>query len=119
MGCTGLTTVEIERAESIGHSAFDGCEYIQLLSISDRLSFIGSCAFRNCKLIGRIEFPVSLIEVGSEAFAGCDRLVIAAASPSAIQLYAETNGHSFEVLTPPAEDGTEDAEAENTNESAE
>lgn len=68
-------TVEINgetyEVKYIGQKAFDGCNKIQTIIISDGITSIKSRAFRNCTSLTEIYIPESLEVCQYDAFEGC------------------------------------------------
>ena len=62
-----------EKVESIGSSAFIGCENLELTrdKLPNYLKIIGSSAFSNCKKISAVAIPSSVINIADGAFRGC------------------------------------------------
>ena len=54
--------------------AFDGCDLLETVSLSDKITCIDSKAFRACKSLKEIELPNSVSEIGSGCFDGCSAL---------------------------------------------
>ena len=62
-----------EKVESIGESAFNGCENLELTrdKLPNYLKIIGSSAFSNCKKISKVAIPSSVISIAGGAFSVC------------------------------------------------
>ena len=62
-----------EKVETIGESAFSGCENLELTrdKLPNYLKIIGSSAFSNCKKISAVAIPSSVISIGGNAFSVC------------------------------------------------
>ena len=62
-----------EKVETIGESAFSGCENLELTrdKLPNYLKIIGSSAFSNCKKISAVAIPSSVINIADGAFRGC------------------------------------------------
>lgn len=50
--------------------AFEGCDFIEEVVISEGVEEIGYEAFRDCSALAKIELPTTLVSVGREAFLG-------------------------------------------------
>lgn len=61
--------VVCEGTQSIGDSAFAGCDDIVVVELPSTLRTIGKRAFRGCASLKRIRFPEGLREIGENAFA--------------------------------------------------
>ena len=57
--------------EYIGDSAFNGCEYLFELVLSESLKSIGDSAFLNCRSLTEVVLPDSLESIGTWVFYGC------------------------------------------------
>lgn len=75
-GCTNLKNVEIksEMLCTIGASAFQGCEFLETITIPSSVKTIGVSAFQGCKKLEKITIPSSVATIGSSAFWGCNNL---------------------------------------------
>ena len=71
-GCTGLTSVELPAATSVGSSAFQGCTGLTSVELPAAIS-VGSNAFQGCTALTSVELPAAT-SVGSNAFQGCTAL---------------------------------------------
>ena len=63
----------IPSAESIGYSAFEGCENLNTIVLSNNLSIISDSVFEGCTRLKSVTIP-SAETIGSKAFAGCTNL---------------------------------------------
>lgn len=63
-----------QKCERIIESAFDGCENLQHIEISNTLQMIGDYAFKDCKSLTSFEIPetVEILEEG--IFGGCENM---------------------------------------------
>ena len=59
---------------SVKAGAFDGCEGITELYISEGVTEIGYTAFRDCSSLCTVSLPESLKSIGQHAFSGCTSL---------------------------------------------
>lgn len=109
-----LKKVEIPDAEVIKDYAFEECENLSEIKLSDSLTAIGADAFYNCTALKVMHLPDTLINIGACAFGYChnddadvenggepDMLIegfkIYAPKDSAAYNYAKENG--IEVIT--------------------
>ena len=60
-------------AESIGYSAFEGCENLNTIVLPNNLSIISDSVFEGCTRLKSVTIP-SAETIGSKAFAGCTNL---------------------------------------------
>ncbi len=62
-----------EKVETIGESAFSGCENLELTrdKLPNYLKTIGSSAFSNCKKISAVAIPSSVINIAARCIRGC------------------------------------------------
>ena len=72
--CTALESVNGGSAEplpveTIDARAFQGCENLSIIRLSENLKSIGNAAFYKCTKLESIELPASLDRIGEEAFA--------------------------------------------------
>lgn len=65
-----LMTVIVTDAERLYVGAFDGCEYLQNVTLPETLSVVDSGAFRGCAAIEELVIPNSVQNIGGEAFSG-------------------------------------------------
>ena len=72
-GCTGLTSVDLPAATSIGASAFQGCTGLTSVELPAATS-IGSNAFQGCTGLTSVELPNLSQMTGSYQFQGCTGL---------------------------------------------
>lgn len=59
---------------AVGDSAFQGCENLQSVTISNGVTKVGVYGFRNCKGLSEVVLPKSLISIGGSAFNACESL---------------------------------------------
>ena len=75
--CQTLTKVTLtENINSIGNNAFDNCENLEMIDKLDTVNYIGSEAFKNCTSLTKIVIPSSVGFIGAGAFDGCTNLKI-------------------------------------------
>lgn len=60
--------------EVIGLNSFENNEYLESLTIPDKIYYIASNAFLNCKNLKEVTIGKSTMTVGYRAFAGCESL---------------------------------------------
>lgn len=66
-----ITSIVLPEAlTTIGNYAFDGCDQLETVTVSNGLQSIGTYAFRNCLALQTFEFPTTLASLGNYAFAG-------------------------------------------------
>lgn len=74
-GCDNLTSITIpEGVTSIGYGAFSGCENLTSVAISAGVTSIGNSAFHNCSSLNSIAIPDGVTYIGKRAFAYCRSL---------------------------------------------
>lgn len=59
---------------AVGDSAFQGCENLQSVTISNGVTKVGVHGFINCKGLSEVVLPKSLISIGGSAFNACESL---------------------------------------------
>ena len=70
-----LTTFHIaDSLETIGSSAFEGCELLERLFFPKTLKNIEASAFKGCNRLSSIQIPQNVTTIGSSAFEGCELL---------------------------------------------
>ncbi len=72
--CTKLETINLERVDYIGDSAFASCDKLKDVTFSENLTFIGGNAFIRCKSIKNVKIPDSVTEMGSSVFANSNNI---------------------------------------------
>lgn len=73
--CQQLQTVTLTNGtKQIGESAFSGCDYLQSVQLPDELEFIGKQAFLNCPKLDNITIPNGVTNLPSKLFSGCTSL---------------------------------------------
>lgn len=60
---------------SIGDNAFERCERMTSIVLSDSITSIGNSAFNFCKTLTTINLPANLTTIGDEAFIDCVNLM--------------------------------------------
>lgn len=66
--------VKIRDSDQIEGCAFEGCNRVTKVIISDSVRRIGSYAFRNCRSLISVTIPESVAYIGDCAFEGCSSL---------------------------------------------
>ena len=59
---------------SIGEYAFDGCNELDFVYISEGVTSIGAGAFNNCSRLSYVVMPATMMVVGEGAFGGCSSM---------------------------------------------
>ena len=60
--------------ETISHSAFEGCIYLQSIQLPDSVTSIGGSAFRGCIGLTSLHIPEGVTVIDGSAFSGCANL---------------------------------------------
>lgn len=55
----------------LGAGAFNGCQDLREVTISDKITEIGAYTFNDCKMLADVRFSNSLLSIGEYAFSGC------------------------------------------------
>lgn len=71
---SSLKTVVITGGTFIADNAFNGCQYIESITLPDTVVTIGHQSFRDCTALSSISIPQNLTTVGSLAFDNCSGL---------------------------------------------
>jgi len=87
--CPNLTKVTCKGGETIGYSAFRGCEALLSLTLPETLTTIDDSAFYGCTMLGTVKIPSSVTAIGTDAFMGCDRLILNVKDNAYAKAYAE------------------------------
>lgn len=80
IGNYAFADAEIEKAEipdsvtEIGMCAFDGCNYLMSIKLSQSLTEISAACFRECLMLNNVIIPDSVTDIKSSAFRDCTRL---------------------------------------------
>lgn len=76
-GCESLSLINFSKnLKTIGDNAFYGCKSLTVINMKNSvdLSTIGDRAFAYCDFLDTVIFPVGLTTIGEEAFYLCDHL---------------------------------------------
>lgn len=74
-GCKKLTEITIpNQTEVIGQYAFESCENLVSVELSNRLKAISDMTFHNCSSLTSITVPSRVTSIGVSAFEGCSKL---------------------------------------------
>lgn len=60
--------------ETIANYAFDGCDHVTKVVLSDEIKYINYCAFRNCTGLSDINLGDNIVFMGGGAFYNCTSL---------------------------------------------
>ena len=75
-GCSYLQSITIpDSVTSIGDMAFNGCDSLQYITIPDSVTSIGVSAFLMCSSLQSITIPDSVTSIGDGAFSCCTSLI--------------------------------------------
>ena len=74
MGCGNSIIPSDGSVISIGDYAFDGCDSLTSITISDSVTSIGERAFYVCDSLTSITIPDGVKNIGEYAFDGCSNL---------------------------------------------
>lgn len=69
-----LTNIVITNSEIIADAAFNGCDNIKSITLSDKTKYIGKNAFNFCSSLSEIHIPDSVVYIGENAFSSCKSL---------------------------------------------
>ena len=97
LGCTGLTTVSVVAATTIGNRAFQGCSKLVDVSIG-AATMIGDYAFSSCSVLTNVEFGAGLTSIGAYAFARTssqDRCVVKTIRPTTLPALVSIGEKAF------------------------
>ena len=85
-GCSGLTSVALSSVETISDQSFYGCTSLGSISIPSTVDSLGAAAFYGCTSLETVTFDGSspLTTLGKAAFAGCTSLETVTNFPSGI-----------------------------------
>ncbi len=95
-GCNSLTSVIIpDSVTSIGEYAFLGCKSLTSVTIPDSVTSIGDCAFKSCTSLTSITIPDSVTSIGGSAFYNCTNLTEIKFNATAMDDLSENNNVFF------------------------
>ena len=60
--------------KAIADSAFEGCDSLTNITISNSITVIGESAFKDCVSLKNISIPENVTSIGKSAFSGCSSL---------------------------------------------
>ncbi len=60
--------------KTVGNSAFEDCEHLTQITLSEGIETIGNKAFYGCSVLKSVDIPGSVTAVGTRAFYGCKEL---------------------------------------------
>ena len=72
---SGIVAIELDDAETVGVSAFEGCHGLATVSLSDDLTAIPDNAFKDCTSLTGFDIPDSVNSIGAYAFFDCSSLL--------------------------------------------
>lgn len=72
--CSSLESADLTGLSSIGDHAFDGCENLASVVLSDGLKSLGDWAFSICTALPRVIIPSTAESLGQGSFYGCSSL---------------------------------------------
>lgn len=100
---TDLETIDLNQAEIIGESAFNGCEKLTSLTIPDSVTSIGGMLISDCTSLTDLQLSNSLTSIPRNAFYNCTALteVTIPTSVTAIEKYAFYKCDSLEKIRIP------------------
>ena len=82
---------------------FKGCDALEEVVFTDRLTYLGKQAFYQCKSLKRVVLPTSVATIGSSAFYGCKALASVeftdAGEKAAKEMTIETNAFQSSPIT--------------------
>lgn len=73
-GCTALKSVTVPSSVKKLTRAFEGCDYLEEIILSDGLETIGEYAFRNCSALQQCRISSTVRNIEVCAFQGCSSL---------------------------------------------
>ena len=98
-GCNSLTSLTLPSSlQSIGDFAFRDCESLTSLTLPSSLQSIGNSVFYGCESLTSLTLPSSLQSIGKEAF-GCCRSLTSLTLPSSLQSIGEEAFYGCNSLT--------------------
>ena len=98
-GCNSLTSLTLPSSlQSIGDFAFRDCESLTSLTLPSSLQSIGNSVFYGCESLTSLTLPSSLQSIGKEAFCCC-RSLTSLTLPSSLQSIGNSVFYGCESLT--------------------
>ncbi|MGN0164318.1 MAG: leucine-rich repeat protein, partial [Candidatus Ornithomonoglobus sp.] len=100
---SSLKTVKITNDAGIAPSAFEGCSYIQNISVNSGVQVIGSRAFKDCSSLNSFVIPDGVPAIEDETFMNCSNItsIVVPDSVQAIGISAFENCYSVDGLNVP------------------
>jgi len=74
---TATENANIPNVETIGESAFEGCEALKAVNIKGVKGTLGSSAFKGCVALTKVAFGGEITAINPSAFEGCEALATA------------------------------------------
>ena len=96
---SSLKKVTITGGYAIDEYAFDQCNYIEEIVISDTTRRIYSYAFEDCKSLKEVTIPQSVTTIDSAAFYKCDMLTINCVKDSYAETFAKNKSIPYAYIT--------------------
>ena len=97
-GCEGLTALEIpSTVTSIGLGAFQGCYQLSEITIPEGITALADNLLCDCTALTRLELPASVLAIGDLALPENAALTLVAPEGSFVQQYAKEHHIAFEV----------------------
>lgn len=99
---TGIVQAVLpQNVETVGDSAFEGCENLISATLGQKVRVLGASAFQNCISLSEITLNDGIEEIGNLAFANCSSLFVVKIPQSVVKVgkYAFLqNGQGLKIL---------------------